>query len=267
MQGWVFQVSPVISGAKDLISPAFSNAKRKKPRSRKRREQREIFFLVFLWDWQTLGNCLKKTSWNENFFIRKVKATYFYHLCVSFPTGVGSSPMSFSCSSRKASREDRHLAWVQLTLASSPVAPRKLSQPRAPCPAASCGWPAGTGGQQSSVELHTGGQSLPGTVALGIALSLPRARQPGVTSGPGEVWERAEGRLLRDRLCNRCSHLHKFGEKIVCWDDNTEVRNWSKLWDDGRKPKLFSKAGRCSRRAEETRMCKPSIASYRFALC
>lgn len=55
--------------------------------------------------------------------------------------------------------------------------------------------------------------SLPGTVALGIAPSLPRARQPRVTPGRVEVWERAEGWLLRDRLCNCCWCLHKFGEK------------------------------------------------------
>lgn len=92
-----FQVSPVISGAKDLISSALSNAKRgkKKEDSHKSREQREFFFPCFSSRSTNFGvMLLKTTNRNENFFIRKVKATRL--------KGVRHSPISSSSSCRGA---------------------------------------------------------------------------------------------------------------------------------------------------------------------
>lgn len=58
MQAWGFQVSPVISGAKDLISSAFSTAKREEKKKKtviKVENKDKIFPFVFLRVRQTLG--------------------------------------------------------------------------------------------------------------------------------------------------------------------------------------------------------------------
>lgn len=149
MQGWDFQVSPVISGAKDLISPAFSNAKmRKKTLSHKSREQREIFFPCFSSRSANFGiMLLKTTSRNENLFIKKVKATPFCD-----PDGVHSSPIPSWSSSGERSRGSRALPEAQpRRCPGAAAAPRRAAQEGSRAPPSSA-----TPGTAPGARSHAG---------------------------------------------------------------------------------------------------------------
>lgn len=156
-------------------------------------------------------------------FIEEVRVTHFYHLCISLPSGVSSSPISFSCSSQKASCVDRHLAWGQLTLASPPL------------PSQSClipGLPMAVAGGRRAQEGSRAPRSSPppGTASRGPRRP-GRGQKRGLLPGP-----------LSATSAQVCTHLGS--NTPVFWGDGTEVRNRSELWDGEQKTKCFSKAGK-----------------------
>lgn len=167
MQGWGFRASPVISGAKDLISSAFSNAKRGGGEGVIKEENKAKYSSSFFFAIGELqGNAFKKKSVEmKTFSSKKVRATHSYHLCVCLPTGASSpTPLVQPQKSKPWGPTPRPGRTAHP--ATRAGAPRELPQPGAARPAGGGGWPAGTGGQQSSVQLRAGGQSPPGTAAL-----------------------------------------------------------------------------------------------------
>lgn len=157
----------------------------------------------------------KSVETNKTFSSKKLEWHIFIIFVSSLPTGVHSSPISFSCSSRKASWGDWHIAWVQLTLSSSPVPPESRRGPGLLVPVA-----GGRRAQEGSRALRSSTPvgSLPGSVALGIVPQAwpghgsPGWLRPSTLKSLAEACEGAEVGLLPGRLCNLCSRLHKCGE-------------------------------------------------------
>lgn len=150
MQGWDFQVSPVISGAKDFISYAFSSAKRREKNqpSHKSREQREFFSPCFSLSSANFGiMLLKTTSRNENLFMKKVRSTPFCD-----PDRVRSSPVPSWGSSGERSRGSRALPEAQpRRCPGAAAAPRRAAQEGSRAPPSSA-----TPGTAPGARSHAG---------------------------------------------------------------------------------------------------------------
>lgn len=121
--------------------------------------------------------------------------THFYHLCVSLPTRVCSSHVSFASSSRKASCDPAPLLGMAHT-ATLTGALKSCPSPALPrCPAGSAGGRQAEEGSRAPWSSAPAGRAEP-----------PEAPSIGVTPalGSAEVRERAEGGLSFKLTAQRC---------------------------------------------------------------